>query len=165
MAQETVDRAIRELNLKPVHLKAQTEHVPIQGGENYSPTLFIKLIQRFGFDRQVAEHLSHSYGDRALEVARLAEPSDSDRVLGYASLLPSHLLTLPCSRRLVPNLPYIEAEIRYAVRNEYARTAVDVLARRTRLAFINANQAADALPNVRLDSSILLFLIPLRSSR
>lgn len=48
----------------------------------------------------------------------------------------------------MPTQPYVEAEVRYAVRNEYARTAVDVLARRTRLAFVNANQAADALPKV-----------------
>lgn len=42
----------------------------------------------------------------------------------------------------------IDAEVRYAVRNEYAQTAVDVIARRTRLAFLNAQAAYDALPTV-----------------
>ena len=39
--------------------------------------------------------------------------------------------------------PYIEAEVRYAAR-EYACTAADVLARRTRLAFLNRSATADA---------------------
>ena len=42
----------------------------------------------------------------------------------------------------------IEAEIRYAIRHEYAQTAIDVLARRTRLAFLNAQAALHALPYV-----------------
>lgn len=42
----------------------------------------------------------------------------------------------------------VEAEIRYAIRHEYAQTAIDVLARRTRLAFLNAQAALRALPRV-----------------
>jgi glycerol-3-phosphate dehydrogenase len=42
----------------------------------------------------------------------------------------------------------IEAEVRYAVKHEYAQTAIDVLARRTRLSFLNAQAALDALPRV-----------------
>ena len=38
--------------------------------------------------------------------------------------------------------------MRYAVRHEYAQTAVDVIARRTRLSFLNAQAALDALPRV-----------------
>jgi glycerol-3-phosphate dehydrogenase len=44
--------------------------------------------------------------------------------------------------------PDIESEVRYAVRNEYAQTAIDVIARRTRLAFLNAQAAFDALPRI-----------------
>jgi glycerol-3-phosphate dehydrogenase len=44
--------------------------------------------------------------------------------------------------------PFIDGEVRYAVRHEYAQTAVDVIARRTRLAFLNAEAALEALPNV-----------------
>lgn len=43
--------------------------------------------------------------------------------------------------------PYIEAEIRYAVR-EYAMTAVDFLARRIRIAFLDYRTAHDMLPTV-----------------
>ena len=50
-------------------------------------------------------------------------------------------------KRLVDEFPYIEAEIRYGVQ-EYACTIVDFLARRTRLAFLNAQVAADAIPKI-----------------
>ena len=49
--------------------------------------------------------------------------------------------------RLSQEFPYIEAEVKYAVR-EYACTAVDVLARRTRLAFLNVQAAHEALPRI-----------------
>jgi glycerol-3-phosphate dehydrogenase len=44
--------------------------------------------------------------------------------------------------------PFVDGEVRYAVRHEYAQTAVDVIARRTRLAFLNAEAALEALPSV-----------------
>ena len=50
-------------------------------------------------------------------------------------------------KRLVEQFPYIEAEIKYGVK-EYACTIVDFLARRTRLAFLNAEAAADAIPKI-----------------
>lgn len=54
----------------------------------------------------------------------------------------------PCfNRRLSPQFPYLECEVRYAVR-EMARTAIDVLARRTRLAFLDNEAARSALPAV-----------------
>lgn len=49
--------------------------------------------------------------------------------------------------RLHPEFPYIDAEIRYGVR-EYACTAIDMIARRLRLAFLNVQAAQEALPVV-----------------
>jgi glycerol-3-phosphate dehydrogenase len=49
---------------------------------------------------------------------------------------------------LVEGYPYIEPEIRYALHKEYAVTAYDVVARRTRLAFLNINAAKTCLPTV-----------------
>lgn len=48
-------------------------------------------------------------------------------------------------KRLHPEFPYIDAEVRYAVK-EYACTAIDVIARRLRLAFLNVQAAQEALP-------------------
>jgi glycerol-3-phosphate dehydrogenase len=46
------------------------------------------------------------------------------------------------------SLSDIEAEVRYAVRYEYAQNAADVISRRTRLAFLNAQAALEALPRI-----------------
>lgn len=43
--------------------------------------------------------------------------------------------------------PYVEAEVRYACR-EYAAKAKDIIARRLRLAFLNAQAAEEALPKI-----------------
>ena len=50
-------------------------------------------------------------------------------------------------RRLHSEFPYIDAEVRYACR-EYAASAVDVIGRRLRLAFLNTQAAGEALPTV-----------------
>jgi glycerol-3-phosphate dehydrogenase len=45
-------------------------------------------------------------------------------------------------------LPYTEAEVRWAVREEQARTVEDVLSRRTRALLLNAKASAEAAPRV-----------------
>lgn len=50
-------------------------------------------------------------------------------------------------RKVHPEFPYIDAEVRYGVR-EYACTAIDMIARRIRLAFLNVQAAQEALPGV-----------------
>ncbi|HXE15328.1 MAG TPA: glycerol-3-phosphate dehydrogenase/oxidase [Bryobacteraceae bacterium] len=49
---------------------------------------------------------------------------------------------------LRPELPYMEAEVIWAVRFEMARTIDDVLSRRTRALFLNAKAALGAAPRV-----------------
>ena len=101
----------------------------------------------------MARHLSNNYGDRAWTVCSLAESTGESWPLHgkrLASSYPCPLLFGPPYFRLLtsPSSLVIDAEIRYAVRHEYALTAVDVLARRTRLSFLNARAALDALPYV-----------------
>uniref|UniRef100_A0A224YEP0 glycerol-3-phosphate dehydrogenase n=1 Tax=Rhipicephalus zambeziensis TaxID=60191 RepID=A0A224YEP0_9ACAR len=50
--------------------------------------------------------------------------------------------------RLLPRLSFIEAEVRHAVRQEYACTAVDVLARRLGVTYADAYAAECMLPRV-----------------
>ena len=154
MAEETVDEAIRVFNLTPTALtiapnisgtsivddtatldgSCQTHQVKLLGAHGYSKTLFINLIQHYGVETEVARHLTDSYGDRAWTVAALSSPTEQRfPVRGI---------------RLSPLYPIIDGEVRYAVRHEYAQTAVDVLGRRTRLAFLNAQAALEALPKV-----------------
>jgi glycerol-3-phosphate dehydrogenase len=52
------------------------------------------------------------------------------------------------ARALDDSLPYIGAEVVWAVRNEMARTLEDILARRTRALFLNARAARRMAPGV-----------------
>ncbi|KAJ4500948.1 DAO-domain-containing protein [Lentinula lateritia] len=135
MAEEGIDRAVHEFKLR---FKSITENVRLIGSEHWGRNMFIGLIQRYGLDAEVAKHLSESYGDRAWTVCDLAEQYDETDDGGW----PLH------GKRLSDLYPYIEAEVRYAVKHEYAVKATDVLARRTRLTFLNAQAALDALPRV-----------------
>jgi len=132
MAKETVDEAVKCCNL-PESGPSQTDGLPLEGGHTWEPTLFIRLVQDLGVDTSVAQHLSATYGDRAFSVGKLAGLTGQRwPVVG---------------RRIHSEFPYIEAEVRYAVQ-EYAATAVDVLARRLRISFLNVAAAEECLPRV-----------------
>jgi glycerol-3-phosphate dehydrogenase len=70
------------------------------------------------------------YGSDAPAIRRLAEES------------------APLARSLDGELPYIEAEVIWAAREEMARTVEDVLARRTRALFLNSHAAVRMAPRV-----------------
>jgi glycerol-3-phosphate dehydrogenase len=154
MAEEAVDEAVKVFKLQPKPVinapdvsgtemvndgarldgTCQTHQVKLIGAHGFSKTLFINLIQHFGVETDVAKHLTESYGDRAWTVAALSVPTEK---------------RFPVRGEKISSLyPFIDGEVRYAVRHEYAQTAVDVLARRTRLAFLNAQAALEALPKV-----------------
>ena len=133
MSEEAVDKAIEVFELTPL-TGCQTENVLLIGSHDYNPNTYIRLIQHYGMETEVAEHLLHNYGDRAFSVAALAS-------------LTGRRWPIMGQRLSYPYL-FIEAEVRYAARYEWACTAVDVLARRTRLAFLNAQAALEALPRI-----------------
>lgn len=154
MSEETVDKALDMFKLQTPGLataprisgtesiddaadlngSCQTHKVRVVGAHGYSKTLFINLIQHFGIETTVAKHLVENYGDRAWTVAALCDlTNERFPVRGH---------------KVSPLYPFVDGEIRYAVRHEYAQTAADVLARRTRLAFLNAQAALEALPLV-----------------
>jgi glycerol-3-phosphate dehydrogenase len=155
MAEDAVDAAITQFHLSPRAIKNQTiqisgtEHIDdaapldgtcqthqvrLLGAHGYSKTLFINLIQHFGLETEVAKHLADNYGDRAWTVAALASPTEERFPVR--------------GKRLSPLYPFIDGEVRYAVHHEFAQRAVDVIARRTRLSFLNAQAALEALPGV-----------------
>jgi glycerol-3-phosphate dehydrogenase len=154
MAEECVDAAIEHYNVQPKRVQnvprisgteliddgaildgsCQTHQVKLVGAHGFSKTLFINLIQHFGLETEVAKHLTESYGDRAWKVAALSGPTEKRWPVR--------------GERISPLYPFIDGEVRYAVRHEYAQTAVDVIARRMRLAFLNAQAALEALPKV-----------------
>ncbi|NXK88939.1 GPDM protein, partial [Formicarius rufipectus] len=131
MARDTIDAAVQEHNLKAGSSK--TMGLKLEGAQDWSPTLYIRLVQDYGLESEVAQHLASTYGDKAFEVAKIAQVTGKRWPI--------------VGKRLVSEFPYIEAEVVYGVK-EYARTAVDMISRRTRLAFLNVQAAEEALPRI-----------------
>ncbi|KAG2438924.1 hypothetical protein HYH02_010718 [Chlamydomonas schloesseri] len=176
MAEEAVDLALATGRMPPnARPHSRTARLPLLGGAGYSHTLPQQLAQEHGpmaaeaeagalaaspappgakagpgrgtgaggggggsssvsgsrvvIGEDTAAHLAQAYGSRAGRVLQTA----TDRGLGS---------------RLVAGHPFLEAEVVYAVRHEYCHTPQDFLARRTRLAFLDARAALAALPRV-----------------
>ncbi len=144
MAEDAVDAAIQTFNLTPKYITLPdisgagqpgfttngtcvTRSTPVLGSHGYSTQLPSQLAEAYSIDADIAHHLATNYGDRAWSV------------LGNAA---------SGTARLATSFPFIEAEIRHAVRSEAACTAADAIARRTRLAFLDVDAALTALPHV-----------------
>jgi len=123
MAKDVVDQAVRRFSLK-TRSKCRTDRIFINGGAGYNPNGDAMLAMKYGLDPEVARHLNRSYGDRAVEVVKIA-------AAGYGTLL-------------AREHPYLEAEVLYGVRHECAGHAIDVLARRTVLAQVDRAAARQA---------------------
>ena len=139
MASDVVDTLIKHNHFNKNLRECTTESTQLLGAPGWNRGLFLHLIQNYHRVKHtsgsnhiapmcsdIAQHLSHSYGVRSFMVAELAQQ-------GYG-------------KRLAHGHPYIEAEVVHAVKSEFALTAVDVLARRLRLAFLDAEGARQALP-------------------
>lgn len=143
MAEDAVDEAIKTFNLTPKSValpdlsgynlpgsitngKCKTLTTPVLGAHGYSTSLSSQLMELYPIDADIAHHLATNYGDRAWAVLSVS----------------------PSVARLTPSFPFIESELRHAVRSEAACTAADVISRRTRLAFLDVDSALHALPRV-----------------
>lgn len=137
MAAETVDAAIKAFDLKAEAMyPCKTESLKLVGSHGWRKNLYVELIQDYGVDMEVAKHLTDTYGDRAWNVCDMSAKTD---------------IRWPIrGRRIDPAYPYIEAEVRYAARREYAQTAVDVIARRVSIILYHL---------VSTGASLTLFLI------
>jgi glycerol-3-phosphate dehydrogenase len=125
MARDTVDRVLVMLGMAPVPCRTAT--LPLLGGEHFRAADGLALVGS-GLEPDIAEHLHWTYGDRAEQVAALARS-------GFAP-------------RLAPGYPYIEAEVLWATRHEWALSAEDCLYRRMRLGFIDQAATQVARPRV-----------------
>ncbi len=125
MAQDTVGEALKVGKLQAE--ASRTDTLKLVGAEAFDPGGAASLQQQFGLDADVAEYLNSAYGDRAVKIAELAERYP---------------------KRLVEGHPHLGAEVIYSATEEGACTAVDFLARRTRLAFLDQKAALETLPRV-----------------
>lgn len=125
VARSAVDRALVELGMSPIPCRTAT--LPLLGGEHFRAENRMMLLKE-GLDPDIADHLHWTYGDLATQVAALARS-------GFA-------------QRLAPGYPYIEAEVLWAMRHEWALSADDCLKRRMRLGFLDQAAAQAARPKV-----------------
>lgn len=54
MAEETVDAAVKACGLTPKQAKCQTMGLILDGGHQWSPTMYIQLVQDFGLENEVS---------------------------------------------------------------------------------------------------------------
>jgi glycerol-3-phosphate dehydrogenase len=147
MAAEVVDAAVQELKssaLLTIDLSAsETETSPLPGGigfdgsEGQRGTLAAE-ITGLGIESDIAIHLVATYGSRAIEVARLAK---KDRSAGA---------------RLIEGRPEIVAQVDFAMEQELAGSACDVLCRRTQISLRDHQNGLSALDTVvaRMQSAL-----------
>lgn len=142
MAEDAVDAAIMSGKLSPAN-ECVTHNLRLLGGDGYDAASFTVLAQQYVrmkkshggkvvpgvMDTAVAKHLSGSYGTLAERVAAIAQNEN----LG---------------KRLAHGYPFLEAEVAYCARQEFCESAVDFIARRSRLAFLDTDAAGRALPRI-----------------
>jgi glycerol-3-phosphate dehydrogenase len=124
MAAEVVDHVQRALD-KP-RTRSSTHAVPLPGGDIRSFDEVLRAAELEVGDAVVARRLVQAHGSKWRDVAALtaSEPA--------------------LARRIVRELPYLLAEVVYAVEEEMATTLADVLVRRLHIAFEVADHGRSA---------------------
>ncbi|MGA0443141.1 MAG: glycerol-3-phosphate dehydrogenase/oxidase [Candidatus Nanopelagicaceae bacterium] len=130
MSEDAVNSAVADL--KRLVPDSCTETLAIVGADGYSVLLnkADELAREYGISKENFDHLFNRHG--AL-FSDFLEPALSDK-----SLLDP----------LIDQLPYLKAEILYAVTHEGARSVDDVLSRRTRINFEAKDQGLGAAKEV-----------------
>ena len=130
MSEDAVDSAVSDLmRIVP---DSCTEGLAIIGADGYSVLLnkADDLASDYGVSSSTILHLLERYGSLFHEVL---EPAILDK---------------NWSKPIVESLPYLRAEILYAVTHEGARSIDDVLSRRTRISFEASDQGTSAVEEV-----------------
>lgn len=155
MAQETVDTLVKRFDFDGKNVSAcKTNEIVLIGGEDYSKNYSARLIHEYKVPLKLAKHLSHNYGSRAPVILELYSLSDSNKLpvtlASKRSFEPSEATNSDGNSLSYQSFdePFTVAELKYSLKYEYIRTPVDFLARRTRLAFLNAREALCAVDGV-----------------
>ena len=130
MAEDAIDAAV--VDLKRLTPDSCTESLAIVGADGYSVLKNQKaaIAKSYGISEATFEHLLNRYGSLFVEVLEAAKSDEK--------------LALPLSTQL----PYIGAEILYAVTHEGALSVSDVMNRRTRINFEAPDQGRSILETV-----------------
>lgn len=136
MAEEVVDEVVKSLGQPVRHVP--TDRMPLPGGEMTSFDDELEAARAAIDVDGLPEHLVSSYGTEWRYVWEIVE---NDNAL---------------AARVSPGLPYIAAEIRWAVEHEMALTLPDILIRRLHVAFETHDHGASSAPAVARVAAPLL---------
>ena len=130
MGKDAIDMAVTDL--RRIVNPSCTEKLPLVGADGYYALVQQRnqIASQYGLDEKSVTHLLNRYGSLISEVLDLMA---SDKKL---------------AQLLSPDLPYLKAEIVYAVTHEGAMSVDDVISRRTRLAFEAPNAGLDLVDEV-----------------
>lgn len=115
LAEDATDIAMKRLTGRKG--RPVSKDLPFPGARRTINSLREKLLQSSGLDSDVLDRLIDIYGERAIEVVRLATERQDLR------------------ERFDPNSPAIAAELIFGMDSEFADTLTDLFARRLLLAF------------------------------
>ena len=164
MAEDAIDKIIQVSGLgkdRPVPVPpSNTLHIDLIGKEGYNENLaaILMLDCSNSINYNTACHLANAYGGNARKVLTInnTPPITTTTTNSYTNTANSNTTVTTTSntienkqnkqtvnrslhphKLIVKGYPYIEEEIIYAIRHEYAVRVEDIIARRTRLAFLN----------------------------
>jgi glycerol-3-phosphate dehydrogenase len=126
MAQDAVDTVVERFGLDAVYV-SRTNDLLLVGYESNPQEKAEALSKTYGLGLDTTKRLVQDYGSRATDL--LAE-----------------VLTLNVP--LAQGHTYLESEVVFACRHEFALSAIDVLCRRTRLGLEDQHAAKLAIPRV-----------------
>jgi glycerol-3-phosphate dehydrogenase len=130
MGKDAIDLAATDL--RRLVNQSCTEKLPLVGAEGYYALVqqSAQIAAEYGIDEKSVVHLLNRYGSLISEVLDLIV---TDKKL---------------ATQVTPGLPYLKAEIVYAVTHEGAMTVDDVISRRTRLAFEAPHAGTDLVETI-----------------
>ncbi len=120
MAEELVDFTIKNKYLEKKE-KCKTKKLKVIGSQ-VDNRIVIGLLDSYDLSKETKKSLLTFYGDKSIAIANLAK---DERAYEF----------------IYEGLPFIEAELIYAVKNEYVKKAIDFLARRISLCFIDKEKS------------------------
>jgi glycerol-3-phosphate dehydrogenase len=143
MADETLGLVTKHFKKEGIRIGGcHTDSVPLPGGTGIAfrgselVASGVRLPEGFETDaeellgKDVVEHLQESYGSNWVQLASSAGESEE------------------FGERIIPDLPYLWAEVNHAVENELTITLRDFMRRRTQLEIRAFDQALDVAPRV-----------------
>ena len=130
MAKDAVDLAV--LDLRRIVSESVTEKLPLIGADGYFALeqQVVQIASENNLSEATVRHLLDRYGSLISEILEIVAADES------------------MAERLIPDLPYIKAEILHAASHEGALSVEDVLLRRTRISFEASDSGLSAASEV-----------------